>query len=87
LSTSRRDAGARQVTHGGFIPKLISASLLEGVLTSLFEYGGVKISRLGHDGFKIKNAKTMYIEEVEKTISAKTTIITAAQSKRKLSKK
>jgi L-ascorbate metabolism protein UlaG (beta-lactamase superfamily) len=78
----------------------------------LFEYGGVKISWLGHDGFKIKNAKTVYIdpyeirggekadillishnhldhcspEDVEKIVSAKTTIITTAESKRKLSK-
>jgi len=28
----------------------------------LFEYGGVKISWLGHDGFRIKNAKTIYID-------------------------
>ena len=78
----------------------------------MFEYGGVKISWLGHDGFRIENAKTVYIdpyeikggeeadillishdhldhcspEDVEKIISAKTTIITTAESKRKLSK-
>jgi L-ascorbate metabolism protein UlaG (beta-lactamase superfamily) len=78
----------------------------------LFEYGGVKISWLGHDGFKIKNAKTVYIdpyeikggeaadillishnhedhcspEDVKKIVFAKTTIITTAESKRKLSK-
>jgi L-ascorbate metabolism protein UlaG (beta-lactamase superfamily) len=28
----------------------------------LFEYGGVKISWLGHDGFRIMNAKTIYID-------------------------
>jgi len=28
----------------------------------LFEYRGLKISWLGHDGFKIKNAKTVYID-------------------------
>jgi L-ascorbate metabolism protein UlaG (beta-lactamase superfamily) len=28
----------------------------------LFEYHGLKISWLGHDGFKIKNAKTLYID-------------------------
>jgi L-ascorbate metabolism protein UlaG (beta-lactamase superfamily) len=28
----------------------------------LFEYGGLKISWLGHDGFRIKNAKTVYID-------------------------
>jgi L-ascorbate metabolism protein UlaG (beta-lactamase superfamily) len=78
----------------------------------LFEYGGVKISWLGHDGFKIKNAKTVYVdpyeikggeeadillishnhedhcspEDVKKIVSEKTTIITTAESKRKLSK-
>jgi len=78
----------------------------------LFEYGGLKISWLGHDGFKIENAKRVYIdpyeikggveadillishdhldhcspEDVEKIISKKTTIITTAESKRKLSK-
>jgi L-ascorbate metabolism protein UlaG (beta-lactamase superfamily) len=78
----------------------------------LFEYGGVKIIWLGHDGFKIKNANIVYIdpyeirggekagillishshldhcspEDVEKIASAKTTIITTAESKRKLSK-
>jgi L-ascorbate metabolism protein UlaG (beta-lactamase superfamily) len=78
----------------------------------LFEYGGVKISWLGHDGFKIKNAKTVYVdpyeikggeaadillishnhedhcspEDVKKIVFAKTTIITTAESKRKLSK-
>jgi len=31
-------------------------------LTSLLEYGGLKISWLGHDGFRIKNAKTVYID-------------------------
>jgi len=31
----------------------------------LFEYGGVKISWLGHDGFRIKNAKTIYIDPYE----------------------
>jgi len=31
----------------------------------LFEYGGVKISWLGHDGFKIKNAKTVYVDPYE----------------------
>jgi L-ascorbate metabolism protein UlaG (beta-lactamase superfamily) len=82
------------------------------VLTGLFEYGGVKISWLGHDGFKIKNAKTVYVdpyeikggeeadillishnhedhcspEDVKKIVSKKTTIITTAESKRKLSK-
>jgi L-ascorbate metabolism protein UlaG (beta-lactamase superfamily) len=35
------------------------------VLTGLFEYGGVKISWLGHDGFKIKNAKTVYVDPYE----------------------
>jgi len=29
---------------------------------SLFEYRGVKISWLGHDGFRIKNSKTVYID-------------------------
>ena len=78
----------------------------------MFEYGGVKITWLGHDGFKIKNGKTVYIdpyeikggeeadillishdhddhcslEDAKKIISAKTTIITTAESKRKLSK-
>ena len=78
----------------------------------MFEYGGVKISWLGHDGFKIKNAKTVYVdpyeikggeaadillishnhedhcspEDVKKIVFAKTTIITTAESKRKLSK-
>ncbi len=78
----------------------------------MFEYGGVKISWLGHDGFKIKNAKTVYVdpyeikggeeadillishnhedhcspEDVKKIVSEKTTIITTAESKRKLSK-
>jgi L-ascorbate metabolism protein UlaG (beta-lactamase superfamily) len=78
----------------------------------LFEYGGVKISWLGYDGFKIKNAKTVYVdpyeikggeeadillishnhedhcspEDVKKIVFAKTTIITTAESKRKLSK-
>ena len=78
----------------------------------MFEYGGVKISWLGHDGFKIRNGKTMYIdpyeikggeeadillishdhddhcslEDAKKIISAKTTIVTTAESKRKLSK-
>lgn len=28
----------------------------------MLEYGGLKISWLGHDGFKIKNAKTVYID-------------------------
>jgi len=28
----------------------------------LFEYRGVKISWLGHDGFRIKNSKTVYID-------------------------
>jgi L-ascorbate metabolism protein UlaG (beta-lactamase superfamily) len=31
----------------------------------LYEYGGVKISWLGHDGFKIKNAKVVYIDPYE----------------------
>jgi L-ascorbate metabolism protein UlaG (beta-lactamase superfamily) len=31
----------------------------------LFEYQGLKISWLGHDGFKIKNAKTVYIDPFE----------------------
>jgi len=31
----------------------------------LYEYGEVKISWLGHDGFKIKNAKTIYIDPYE----------------------
>jgi len=31
----------------------------------LFEYGGVKISWLGHDGFRIKNTKTIYIDPYE----------------------
>lgn len=31
----------------------------------MFEYGGVKISWLGHDGFKIKNAKTLYVDPYE----------------------
>ena len=78
----------------------------------MFEYGGVKISWLGHDGFKIKNAKTVYVdpyeikggeeadillishnhedhcspEDVKKIVSQKTTIVTTAESKRKLSK-
>jgi L-ascorbate metabolism protein UlaG (beta-lactamase superfamily) len=78
----------------------------------LFEYGGVKISWLGHDGFKIKNAKTVYVdpyeikggeeadillishnhedhcspEDIKKIVSEKTTIITTAESKRRLSK-
>lgn len=78
----------------------------------MFEYGRVKISWLGHDGFKIKNAKTVYVdpyeikggeeadillishnhedhcspEDVKKIVSEKTTIITTAESKRKLSK-
>jgi len=78
----------------------------------LFEYGGVKITWLGHDSFKIKNGKTVYIdpyeikggeeadillishdhmdhcslEDAKKIISAKTTIITTAESKRVLSK-
>jgi len=28
----------------------------------LLEYGGLKVNWLGHDGFKIKNAKTVYID-------------------------
>ncbi len=32
----------------------------------MFEYGAVKISWLGHDGFKIKNAKTVYVDPYEK---------------------
>ena len=78
----------------------------------MFEYGRVKISWLGHDGFKIKNAKTVYVdpyeikggeeadillishnhedhcspEDVKKIVSEKTTIITTAESKRKLLK-
>ena len=78
----------------------------------MFEYGGVKITWLGHDGFKIKNGRTVYIdpyeikggeeadillishdhddhcslEDAKKIISAKTTIITTAESKRILSK-
>ena len=78
----------------------------------MFEYGGVKISWLGHDGFKIKNGKTVYVdpyeikggekadillishdhsdhcspEDVEKIVSENTTIITTAESKRKLAK-
>lgn len=28
----------------------------------MFEYGGLKISWLGHDGFKIKNSKTIYVD-------------------------
>ena len=78
----------------------------------MFEYGGVKITWLGHDSFKIKDGKTVYIdpyeikggeeadillishdhddhcspEDVKKIISAKTTIITTAESKRKLLK-
>jgi L-ascorbate metabolism protein UlaG (beta-lactamase superfamily) len=28
----------------------------------LLEYGGLKISWLGHDGFKIKNSKTIYVD-------------------------
>jgi len=81
-------------------------------LTRLFEYGGVRITWLGHDSFKIKNGKTVYIdpyeikggeeadillishdhedhcspEDVKKIVSAKTTIITTAESKSKLSK-
>ena len=31
----------------------------------MYEYGEVKISWLGHDGFKIKNAKTIYIDPYE----------------------
>jgi L-ascorbate metabolism protein UlaG (beta-lactamase superfamily) len=31
----------------------------------LYEYGGVKISWLGHDGFKIKNGKVVYIDPYE----------------------
>ena len=31
----------------------------------MYEYGGVKISWLGHDGFKIKNAKVVYIDPYE----------------------
>lgn len=31
-------------------------------MTGLFEYGGLKISWLGHDGFKIKNSKTIYVD-------------------------
>ncbi len=31
----------------------------------MFEYGGVKISWLGHDGFKIKNGKTVYVDPYE----------------------
>jgi len=31
-------------------------------LTSLFEYRSLKISWLGHDGFRIKNTKTVYID-------------------------
>jgi L-ascorbate metabolism protein UlaG (beta-lactamase superfamily) len=78
----------------------------------MLEYDGVKISWLGHDGFRIKNAKTVYVdpyeieggeeadillishdhddhcspEDVRKIVSAKTTIVTTAESKRKLSK-
>jgi L-ascorbate metabolism protein UlaG (beta-lactamase superfamily) len=79
----------------------------------LFEYRGVKISWLGHDSFKIKNGKTLYIDpyeiksggeeadillishdhsdhcspqDLKKIVSGKTTIITTAESKRKLSK-
>lgn len=78
----------------------------------MFEYHGLKISWLGHDGFKIKNAKTIYIDpveiksdeeadillithdhldhcrpsDVEKIVSAKTTIITTPAVKRQLSR-
>ena len=78
----------------------------------MFEYYGVKISWLGHDGFKIRDGRTVYIdpyeikageeadillishdhddhcslEDVKKIVSAKTTIITTAESKRMLSK-
>jgi len=78
----------------------------------LYEYGGVKISWLGHDGFKIKNGKVVYIdpyeikggekadillishdhddhcspEDVERIVSEKTTVVTTAESKRKLAK-
>jgi len=31
----------------------------------LFEYGGVKISWLGHDGFRFKNEKTIYVDPYE----------------------
>ena len=31
-------------------------------MTNLLEYGGLKISWLGHDGFKIKNSKTIYVD-------------------------
>ena len=31
----------------------------------MYEYGGVKISWLGHDGFKIKNGKVVYIDPYE----------------------
>jgi len=34
-------------------------------LTRLFEYQGLKISWLGHDSFKIKNKKTVYIDPYE----------------------
>jgi len=72
----------------------------------------VKISWLGHDGFKIKNGKVVYIdpyeikggekadillishdhddhcspEDVERIVSEKTTVVTTAESKRKLAK-
>ena len=78
----------------------------------MYEYGGVKISWLGHDGFKIKNGKVVYIdpyeikggekadillishdhddhcspEDVERIVSEKTTVVTTAESKRKLAK-
>jgi len=42
---------------------------------SLFEYHGLKISWLGHDGFKIKNSKTIYIDPYAMQAGEKADII------------
>src|SRR3989304_6951706 len=44
-------------------------------MRGLFEYGGLKISWLGHDGFKIKNSKTIYVDPYVMAAGEKADII------------